>query len=75
MLWIFLPKKSDNFSRVRTHDLLPEASMLTTRPLKPLLLQSDSGAHSSEAFIAEHFECIVCWLCSHQLVADYIHML
>jgi hypothetical protein len=54
---------------------LPEASILTTRPLKPLLLQSDSGAHSSEAFIAEHFECIVCWLCSHQLLADYIHML
>jgi hypothetical protein len=32
MLLIFSPEKSEGFSRV------PEASMLTTRPLKPLLL-------------------------------------
>jgi hypothetical protein len=37
MLWIFSPEKSDVFGRVRTHDLgVPEASMLTTRPPKPL---------------------------------------
>jgi hypothetical protein len=32
MLWIFSPKKSDGFGRVRTR----EASMLTTSPPKPL---------------------------------------
>src|SRR5215475_7397504 len=37
MLWIFSPEKSDGFGRVRTRDLgVPEASMLTTRPPKPL---------------------------------------
>jgi hypothetical protein len=37
MLWIFSPEKSDGLGRVRTRDLgVPEASMLTTRPPKPL---------------------------------------
>jgi hypothetical protein len=34
MLWIFSPEKSDGFGRVQTW--VPEASMLTTRPLKAL---------------------------------------
>jgi hypothetical protein len=24
--------------------------------------------------VAEHFECIVCWICSHQLLAVYSNM-
>jgi hypothetical protein len=34
MLWIFSPE--NGFGRVQTRDLGYEASMLTTRPLKPL---------------------------------------
>jgi hypothetical protein len=37
MLWTFSPEKSDGFGRVRTRYLgVTEASMLTTRPPKPL---------------------------------------
>jgi hypothetical protein len=33
------------------------------------------GGGKLQGFVAEHFECVVCWLCSHQLLAVYSHTL
>jgi hypothetical protein len=44
MLWSFSPEQPDGFGHVRTCNLwIPEATMLTARPPKPLLKMGPTG--------------------------------
>jgi D-hexose-6-phosphate mutarotase len=48
---------------------------MTYDSFPPHLQLQDQNFRQNRHVVAEHFECIVCWLCWHQLLAVHSHTL